>query len=67
MLKGGTCYLVNPKHDSKLQSQRCISRLNFHVRVICTNPCEHVDGHWTLGLDKESKMRKGKIKRKNDS
>ena len=53
----GTCYLVNPKHDSKLLSQRCISYLNFYVRGIFTNPCEHVDGHWALGLDKESKVR----------
>ena len=57
----GTCYLGNSKYDSKLHSQRCISWLNFHVRVILTNPYEHPGGHWAVGLGKQSKMRKGKI------
>lgn len=46
---------------------RFLTWLNFHVRVIITNPCKHVDGHWVLESEKESKMRKGKIKRKDDS
>ena len=46
---------------------RFLTWLNFHVRVIITNPCKHADGHWALELEKESKMRKGKIKRKDDS